>query len=290
MSSEQWLIWAVSVVGAYLLGGVPFGLLIGLAKGVDVRQHGSKNIGASNVGRTLGRKWGVLTFFLDGAKGFLPVFIAGFMLGTVNRPDAPVLMAWAWLAFGIAAILGHLYSPFLKFTGGKGVATGFGALLAVFPLLTLPAIAAIGVWALSVKFTRYMGLSSCLAAFSLPFFAFAVIPFGHAVGLFPDPDPAAGPGPTWPLWPYMTAGLFIALLVIVRHRSNLTRMLEGTEPKVKSRAERRADQAAKAAASAASAVSAAAQADSAGNAAAATAASVTATAQPTTPGKATAGR
>ncbi|MCA3004227.1 MAG: glycerol-3-phosphate 1-O-acyltransferase PlsY [bacterium] len=247
MTSEQWLIWALCVVGAYVLGGVPFGLLIGLAKGVDVRQHGSKNIGASNVGRTLGRKWGVLTFLLDGLKGFAPVFIAGFALGTVNRPDAPVLLAWAWLSFGIAAILGHLYSPFLKFKGGKGVATGFGALLAVFPLLSLPALAAIVVWAISVKTTRYMGFSSCIAAVTLPLFTFAVIPFGNAIGLFAQRDPAAGPGPTWPLWPYMTAGLIMAMLVVMRHRSNLKRMLEGTEPKVKSRSERQAEKAARAA-------------------------------------------
>ncbi|HZW06140.1 MAG TPA: glycerol-3-phosphate 1-O-acyltransferase PlsY [Phycisphaerales bacterium] len=220
--------WAGLVLGAYLLGSIPFGLLIGLAKGVDVRQHGSKNIGTANVGRTLGRKWGVLTFFLDALKGFLPVLVAGFVLKTIARPEVPSHLAWAWLVVGVCAVVGHMWSPFLKFKGGKGVATGFGAMLAVFPILSLPAMAAFLVWLACVKTTRFIGLSSCVAAASIPFLLIFVTPVCRYFGLF-VPEPGAPV--TWPLWPYVTVAVLLALMVVWRHRSNIARMLNGTEPR-----------------------------------------------------------
>ncbi len=227
-TSTDTLIWSALMLGSYLLGGVPFGLLIGLAKGVDVRQHGSKNIGTANVGRTLGRKWGVLTFFLDALKGFIPTLIAGFYLKTIARPEVPSFQAWAWLLVGLAAVAGHMWSPFLKFRGGKGVATGFGSLLAIFPILSLPAAVAIVIWAICVKTTRFIGLSSCVAAASIPFLLFAVTPVSQHFGFFVTQQQQSV---SWPLWPYVTVAILLAVMVTWRHRSNISRMLNGTEPR-----------------------------------------------------------
>lgn len=227
-SGTDTFVWLGLCATAYLLGAIPFGLLIGLAKGVDVRQHGSKNIGTANVGRTLGRKWGVLTFFLDALKGFVPTLVAGFVLKTIARPEVPSYMAWAWLLVGLCAVAGHMWSPFLRFRGGKGVATGFGALMAVFPILSLPAMVAFVIWAVCVKLTRFIGLSSCVAAVSIPFLLIFVTPVCRHFGFF-VPDPSAPVA--WPLWPYVTVAIMLALMVVWRHRSNISRMLNGTEPR-----------------------------------------------------------
>ena len=227
-TSTDTLIWIGFLVVSYLLGAIPFGLLLGLAKGVDIRQHGSKNIGSANVGRTLGRKWGVLTFFLDALKGFIPTFVAGFFLKTIARPEVPAELAWAWLSVGLVAVMGHMWSPFLKFRGGKGVATGFGAMMAIFPILTLPATVAIVIWAIFVKLTRFIGFSSCVAAASIPVLLIFVNPFCRYFGLF---VPQSEQSVTWPMWPYVTVALMLAAMVVWRHRSNITRMLNGTEPR-----------------------------------------------------------
>lgn len=228
-TSTQTLIWLGFVLMAYLCGAIPFGLLIGLAKGVDVRQHGSKNIGTANVGRTLGRKFGVLTFFLDALKGFIPTLGAGLFLQTVARPEVPPALAWMWLTVGLSAIAGHMFSPFLGFKGGKGVATGFGSLLAIFPILSLPAVAALVLWAVSVKVTKFIGFSSCLAAVSIPLWLFVVIPVSRSMGFFVRPEHS---DVTWPMWPYATVGVLLAVMVVWKHRSNIGRMIAGTEPRV----------------------------------------------------------
>lgn len=230
---SQWLTWwALGLVGTYLLGSIPFGLLLALSQGIDVRKHGSTNIGSANVGRTLGRKWGVLTFVLDGAKGFVPVCIAGFVMGTMNRPDTPPELAWAWLAFGVAAIVGHIFPIWLRFKGGKGVATGFGAVLAVFPILGIPAILSILLWAVCVKTTRYIGLSSCIAAITLPLWVFAVYPLCQKLGIFFERMSHYKDKNEWVLWPYLTAAVGMSVLVVYAHRANLKRMLAGTELRV----------------------------------------------------------
>ena len=121
-----WLIW---IVGAYLIGGIPFGFLIGKMRGVDVRTVGSKNIGATNVFRTVGKKWGLLAFFCDVMKGFFPT-LAASMLATRN----PQLSTTCHLPLcvGIMTVVGHMLTPYMKFKGGKGVATAFGMLIALF--------------------------------------------------------------------------------------------------------------------------------------------------------------
>ncbi|MGH7765995.1 MAG: glycerol-3-phosphate 1-O-acyltransferase PlsY [Candidatus Binatia bacterium] len=188
---------ALLVVGfAYLLGSVPTGFLLGYLAGVDVRRSGSGNVGATNVARVAGKWLGLLTLLLDAAKGFVPVFIA-LQMGF----DAAVTGGTA-----LAAFLGHLYPVFLKFRGGKGVATALGALLAVAPT-------AIGVlvpvFLLVLLATRIVSLASIVAAGTAPV----------AIWLLGYPDPLVG------------ITLLMALLILWRHRDNIQRLRSGAEPR-----------------------------------------------------------
>lgn len=206
------------VAGAYLCGSIPFALLIGLARGVDVRQVGSGNVGATNVGRALGRKWGVLCFILDVLKGLLPVLIGGLMLGYANRLDLPPDEAWRWLALGAAAVLGHVFPVWLKFKGGKGVATGLGVLLGFWPILTLPGVGSALLWVTLVLTLRYVSLASMAGAVALPLFAFI-----HAQFTAPRPMDRV---------PFFVVGAALALLVVLRHRANISRLIAGTEHRI----------------------------------------------------------
>jgi len=233
MNVDSPIAYVAGLLGAYLLGSIPFGLIISLAKGVDVRTFGSKNIGASNVGRTLGRKYGVLTFLLDAGKGFVPVLLAGLAMGAMNRPHLPPVELLVWLSFGVAAFFGHLFPVWLKFKGGKGVATGFGAILAVYPFMSLAAMGAIVVWVTCVTLTRYVGLSSILSALTLPLFVWFVAPVAKAAGVFPEIPGEDGWFAPWSVvWPYFTLSVFLAGFVTWRHKDNLARMRAGTEPRV----------------------------------------------------------
>jgi glycerol-3-phosphate acyltransferase PlsY len=223
-----WILW---IAAAYLLGSIPFGVLIGRAKGVDVRAHGSKNIGATNVGRVLGRRWGVACFALDVLKGALPVLGAGVERGVIGQAPEPAGLSppemWAWLAVAAAAIAGHMASLFLGFRGGKGIATSFGAMLAMWPLLTIPALAALALWYAMLKATRYVSLASIAGALSVPAWYLAAI-----VATSGDADVLervryASP----PL--IVTSAL--ALFVVWKHRGNLARLRRGEEPKAKGR-------------------------------------------------------
>lgn len=189
----------ILTVGAYLVGSIPTGLL--LAKsigGVDIRNAGSGNIGATNVYRTLGRKVGIITLAGDCLKGLLPVVIA-------RQVGLPV----EWLAvIGAAAFLGHVYTIFLGFKGGKGVATALGVFLALAPLAVLCALA---VFIIVILKWRYVSLASISAAAAMPVFI---------VLLGKHPSVVA-----------MT--LMIAALVIYKHRENIDRLRNGTESKFK---------------------------------------------------------
>lgn len=212
----HWPGWLACAAGAYLLGSVPFGVLIGLMRGIDVREHGSRNIGATNVGRVLGRGWGYLCFVLDAAKGAVPVLVAGVIGDTLGRPVSELGAAAliGWLLVAAAALAGHMASVFLGFRGGKGVATGFGALVAFWPLLGVPALVAFGVWLVVLSVTRIVSLSSMVAALLLP--------VGAAVSAGVSRDSA----------PILVAAVLLALLVLVRHRANIGRLLRGEEPRV----------------------------------------------------------
>ena len=195
------------IVLAYLLGSIPTGLLVARIKGVDIRKVGSGNIGATNVSRTLGKPWGILTFVGDALKGLVPALLFPKFAGA----DAAAAWGPAWagslgILSAMAAILGHNFSIFLRFKGGKGVATSAGALLGI-----APAAVAIGlvVWALFFYTTRYVSLASIVAALTIP-----------AAGwlLYRDGGP---------LLPWMLTVL--GLLVIVRHKANIQRLLQGKE-------------------------------------------------------------
>ncbi len=211
--------WLAFIPAAYLVGAIPFGVLIARAKGVDIRQHGSKNTGATNVGRVLGFRFFLLCFALDMLKGLAPTLGAGLVMGVAGARDVEPTDAWLWLAVAAAAVLGHMFSPFLAFKGGKGVATGLGALMGVFPVLTLAAGAAALVWALVFALSRIVSLASIAAAAALPLAAAGVLLTREGA------SPAAAA-------PFLAVSAALALLVVVRHRANIRRLLRGEEPRV----------------------------------------------------------
>ncbi|HZA55928.1 MAG TPA: glycerol-3-phosphate 1-O-acyltransferase PlsY [Candidatus Udaeobacter sp.] len=190
----------IVMIFSYLLGSIPTGYIVGALAGIDIRKVGSGNVGATNVARALGRKPGLLTLSADVAKGFVPVFVA-IWLGL--NPTVVALVA-------SAAFLGHLYPVFLRFQGGKGVATAFGVLLALAPMATLILM---GVFILVAVSTRLVSLSSIVTAWAAPITLWSL---SYA--------------PT-----VIATGVFFALLITARHRDNIQRLLVGTEPRFGSR-------------------------------------------------------
>ena len=209
---------SIVLVGlGYLLGAIPFGLLIGMANGIDVRAGGSGNIGSTNVGRLLGRKWGYLCFLLDVGKGLAPVLYAGSYLRRAADEMGPTEMM-IWLAVGAATILGHMFSVYMGFKGGKGVATSLGVVLGIWPFFTLTGVVVLAVWVAVWGFWGYVSLASIAAAVSFPvMFVVLVWRIDHK---------------SWDLsnlWPLLVFAGLMAALVIVRHRSNIVRLWTGTE-------------------------------------------------------------
>jgi acyl-phosphate glycerol 3-phosphate acyltransferase len=199
---------ALVALAAYLVGAVPFGYVVARAKGVDILSHGSGNIGATNVGRILGRRFGILVFLLDFAKGALPALVAGAL------SPADLAKEWPQVTAGVAAFLGHLFPVYLRFKGGKGVATGAGVVAVLAPAPTAGAALA---WLTVVAATRYVSLASLVAA--------AVL---CALRLTLTPDPLTAPRSI------VTAFCFLAAaLVAVRHRANIGRLLHGNENRLK---------------------------------------------------------
>jgi len=201
-----WLVAFLTLVAAYLVGAIPFGYLVARMRGVDIYAHGSGNIGATNIGRVLGHKFGFLVFLLDAIKGAMPVAFA--LLLKPHFSDELWTRGYVEVAAGLTAFLGHLFPVYLRFRGGKGVATGLGA---VSVLLPIPAAVAFAIWAVILVASRYMSLASISAVFVL-----------CAVYLF---QPSA-----WNAWEPRTWFCLIAgTLVIVKHRANIGRLLKGNE-------------------------------------------------------------
>lgn len=212
-------------LGGYLVGSIPVGLLIGLSRGVDIRRHGSGNIGATNAGRVLGKRFGLLCFGLDMLKGLVPALISGWLLGAIGRLDLPPDRALLWLGVAACPMLGHIFPVWLGFKGGKGISTGLGVMLGVFPVLSIAAAGAVAVWALTLRLTRMVGISSVIAALSMPLSVGAI---AAAAAAGDGPQPAR-------LWPYAAVTGALALLTVWTHRGNIQRTLAGTEPRIGSR-------------------------------------------------------
>ena len=210
-------IFALAIVSAYLLGSIPFGLLIARAHGKDLRSIGSGNIGATNVARALGRKWAYICFVLDVLKGAVPM-LATLPLTTPSQAGKAVVL-WLWLAVGCAAILGHIFPVYIKFKGGKGVSTSFGVALGLWPYFTICALFAIVMWVIVVLIGRYVSLASITASIAFPLVLIL------SIILMPNWDFAG-------LWPLLIAACAIPLMVIIRHRENIQRLLAGTESKI----------------------------------------------------------
>ncbi len=212
------VLWVCGGLASYLLGAVPFGLIAGLAlKGVDIRGHGSRNIGATNALRVLGRPIGIAVHVLDIGKGFVAAFFLARLFAGGGAHAVPAL----GIAYGSAAILGHVFPVYLRFRGGKGMATSLGAFLGVAWLPTLIG----GVTWLAVRaLSRYVSVASMAAV--------VVVPLAMAF----VPDPFLGGARTWRRPELIAFGALVALLVIARHKSNIVRLAQGTEHKIGQRA------------------------------------------------------
>ncbi|MFH1419199.1 MAG: glycerol-3-phosphate 1-O-acyltransferase PlsY [Planctomycetota bacterium] len=215
---QLWQI-ALLVIGAYLLGAIPFGLIVAALKGVDIRRQGSGNLGATNVGRVLGRKWGVLVFVLDCGKGLVTTLVANALLsaGGQAATDA-TLTDLVLLGVGMCCVLGNIAPVYLRFKGGKGVATSLGVIFGIYPYLTWPGLISFAVWAVVVKLSGYVSLGSIVAACCLPI-AFLLL---SSVSEWTVAEH----------YPLLCLTLGMWLLVMVRHRSNIRRLLSGTENRV----------------------------------------------------------
>jgi glycerol-3-phosphate acyltransferase PlsY len=200
------LMWLLVVAG-YLLGSIPFGyLLVRVKSGGDIRAMGSGNTGATNVARTAGRSTGLATLILDAAKGFFAVWLmAHFSQGNIR------FMMYA----GLASILGHIFPVWLKFSGGKGVATALGVFLEICWPATVVAVA---LFVIVFLFWRYVSLGSVSAAAALPLLVYVLYAPGHA-----------------PPLAVSTGTLFAAILLIMKHRWNIERLMIGTEPRFEMR-------------------------------------------------------
>ncbi len=216
------MLLTLGCLGAFLAGSIPFGLLlVRLAGKGDVREHGSGNIGATNVSRVGGKALGIVTLLLDITKGFLPVFLAK------SQGWDPASTA----AVALAATAGHVFTPWLKFQGGKGVATALGAALAFHWLMVMPSL---GMFILLVALTRYVSLGSIVGSALMPLM----------LALLPEPTRAVQVGGeafrlrldfggllTWPTHeaPVIVLWSLLAGLVVVKHHENIRRLLTGTE-------------------------------------------------------------
>ena len=188
-----------AILASYLLGATPTSYLAGkLGRGIDLREHGSKNLGATNVYRILGWKYAIPVALFDIAKGAVPVLV-------FSHP------AWLAVAVGAAAVIGHMFSPYVRFKGGKGVATAAGMFLALAPIAVLIAMA---VWGFTLWLTGYVSLSSIIAILTVPV----------SVSLL-QPN---SPGVFW-------ASIVLVALIIFAHRRNISRLLAGTENRFRTR-------------------------------------------------------
>lgn len=200
----------LAALGGYISGATPFGYLAGkLTRGIDIRQHGSGNIGATNAIRVLGKGIGIPVFILDFLKGWLPVWMAKTWMAGI--PGAETLVSAAAVLTGLAAVLGHMFTFWLGFKGGKGVATTGGVLLGIAPLAMLGGLV---VWLGFFYTLRYVSLASMMAG----------------VGVVLTMILQMSRSGSWD-WVMLGFGFLVMVLVIVRHKANISRLMAGTEPR-----------------------------------------------------------
>jgi glycerol-3-phosphate acyltransferase PlsY len=197
----------IVIIVSYLFASIPWGLLIGKLRGIDIRKHGSGNIGATNVTRTVGKGWGRLCFLLDFLKGLLPILAVRHLIaqGFIDDPYHIVLAATA-----LACVAGHMWSIYIGFKGGKGISTTAGLLLALVPYSLIPAAA---LWVIVFYTFRYVSLASICAAIFLPLAALTLSLLNI------QPRPAS----------VLVLLFFLGALAVFRHRDNISRLMNGTE-------------------------------------------------------------
>ena len=215
------------LLAGYLLGSIPVGFLVARLKGIDIRQHGSGNIGATNVFRTLGKGYGIFVFICDALKGLIAVRFGIFLsyqipwrvetMAQMQSPYSAVFTThyyvspWIGILGGIACILGHNFPVWLKFKGGKGVATSLGVVIGLVPLA---AVISFAIWAIVLLTSRYVSLASIIAAIAVP----VIVAF------------TASPTDKTPL---LVFTILAASLIVLRHKANIQRLLNGTENRFK---------------------------------------------------------
>lgn len=198
------MIELTAVCVAYLMGSIPTGLIAGRLKGVDVRQHGSGNVGATNVARVVGKLPGLLVLLVDAAKGWIPPAV---LASQAVRLGAGMPLEQLQILLGVVAVAGHIWNPFLQFQGGKGVATGIGVLLG---LDWRVALGTMGIWGAAAYFSRYVSAASISAAFAAPFL----------MALFGRP------------FSWVLGAIAVSLAIIWRHRPNILRLLHKEEHRI----------------------------------------------------------
>lgn len=186
------------ILVSYFIGAIPFGLLLSMRSGIDIRQHGSKNIGATNVARLLGKKLGILTLVADIAKGFMPMFAVADLLPETEQKNIIIALC------GAVTVLGHMFPVYLGFRGGKGVATGLGIFLYLAPLGVLVCLAVFGA---ALYLSGFVSAGSLLGAL-------AILPMLWLLG-----------EPQWKLW----LALFVVAMIWIKHHQNISRLVQGTE-------------------------------------------------------------
>jgi len=199
------------VIGSYLIGSIPSGLIMGKLRRVDIREYGSGNIGTTNVLRTLGARYGALVLIADVFKGVIAVLLARYIIGTPMGE----------MGAGFAAVAGHDWSLFLKFKGGRGVATSLGGILPMAMWAPLAAVAGVVIFIALIALTRYVSLGSIMGSLS------AVVAMAVFMGMDRVP------------WEYLVYIVVVVALIIFQHRDNISRLLSGTESKLGQKGERR---------------------------------------------------
>jgi glycerol-3-phosphate acyltransferase PlsY len=204
-------IFLILLLITYLLGSIPFGYIVSKMKGVDITKVGSKNIGMANVFRNVGPVYGVIVLFLDAFKGFLPTFIA------INYK----LLDYQVLMIGLASIIGHSFSIFLRFKGGKGVATSFGVFLAISPIISVMGLI---IWIISVLITRYSSLGSILAAFVVFVISFSYLIFNFNFNIFMSEYKGSKI--------FLISLIIVSFIILAKHRDNFIKIIQGKENKL----------------------------------------------------------